>query len=225
MPRSLEAFYPNAEITVAEIDPGVSDYNYKRLELSRNTRIQTVNMDARLYLAKLPSDRAFDIVFGDAVNDFAVPHQITTVEFDRLVNQHLTPHGWYVTTIIDDPRHGQFTAALIRTLQNVFPHVYLFPLGSDMLNGSGRNTFEILASSDALDEARWKATRPRLSDGKETLTQAEWDRVGAYLSEANLKAFLEKHSSVPALTDDYAPTDNYLAPLFIDAYTPRRAAS
>lgn len=217
MPRYFEQFYPKAVVDVVEIDPGVTEANHRFLALSRDSRIHTEHMDARLFLAHLPQEKTYDMIFGDAVNDFAVPYQITTREFYELVRAHLSIGGSYATTVIDDPQHARFTAALLRTLQSVFPQVTLFPMGSDLDQGRGRNTFEILAAREPFDAERWRSVRPRQSDAFPPLSQETWDRLMRPADPADLARFLSRHPT-PMLTDDFAPTDHYLAPVFMDAY-------
>jgi MFS family permease len=51
-PRYMEALYPDSEIHVIEIDPGVTEIAYDMLGLSRETKIVTHNEDARTFLAR-----------------------------------------------------------------------------------------------------------------------------------------------------------------------------
>lgn len=63
-------------------------------------RIRTTWGDARQYAVK-HQDFKFDIVFGDAFNDFSVPWHLTTHEFNKLIYNMLTPEGVYMINIID----------------------------------------------------------------------------------------------------------------------------
>jgi MFS family permease len=221
MPRYLASFFTNATVEVAEIDPGVTEFNYTELGLPRDTTIQSHHGDARFFLSRLPADKTYDVIYGDAVNDFAVPYQITTREYHDLLKRHLSPGGQYVVTIIDDPEHAAFTAALLRTLRLTFRHVTFFPLGSEMFNGKGRNTFEIVASDEPFPYEQWSTARPVLSADAKPLTDEDWKALSTPLTEAELDAFLAEHPG-PILTDDFAPTDQMLAAVFSDAYEPKR---
>jgi spermidine synthase len=74
-PRFIEVAYPSSHIKVAEIDPGVTETAYEHLALPRDTRIVSINEDARRYLASVPRERRFDLILGDAFNDFSVPYR------------------------------------------------------------------------------------------------------------------------------------------------------
>jgi hypothetical protein len=65
-------------------------------------RIRTNWGDARQFAVKNQDrERKFDIVFGDAFNDFSVPWHLTTKEFNDLIAKMLTPEGVYMINIID----------------------------------------------------------------------------------------------------------------------------
>lgn len=62
--------------------------------------IRTTWGDARQYVVR-HQDKRFDVVYGDAFNDFSVPWHLTTREFnDKLANM-LTDNGVYMINIID----------------------------------------------------------------------------------------------------------------------------
>lgn len=214
MPRYLEAEYSKSQVTVAEIDPTVTLYNHERMGLSATTSIESINLDARIALRTMPADRKFDLVFGDAFNDFGVPFHLTTVEFQRLLKQHMTEHGVYALNIIDDPRYGQFLASMVRTMQAVWKHVYVAPLAHELK--PDRNTIVLIASDDPIDEATWKNTQ--VPANPESYSRGN-DRLDAlsFIPENEVEAFLTGHP-VPILEDAYVPLDRYLAPVFRDAY-------
>ena len=87
-PRYMEAMYPNSDLDVVEIDPGVTRTAYDMLGLSHNTRIVSYNEDARLFLDRPPTE-AYDLILGDAFNDYSVPYHLTTREFNQRVR------GWH----------------------------------------------------------------------------------------------------------------------------------
>lgn len=214
LPRYLEARYPNAKSIVAEIDPQVTETNHVRLGLSRNTNIETHNLDARMYLSRDADKKSFEFVFGDAFNDFSVPYHLTTVEFHQLLKSRMSPDGIYALNIIDDARYGQFLASMVRTLQTVWQHVYVAP-GAENL-APGRNTIVLIATDKELDPVAWQGTMsPAAAEAQ--MSAEEYRRLTQLIPQESIKAFLIGHP-VPALTDEFAPTDRYLAPVFSDAY-------
>lgn len=99
--RYMQHKYPECVVDVAEIDPAVTRANKKALGLPEETTIHTEWGDARQFVERHQKDKQYDIVFGDAFNDFSVPWHLTTREFnDKLANM-LAPDGVYMINIID----------------------------------------------------------------------------------------------------------------------------
>ena len=205
MPRYVERLYPRASDEVIEIDPGVTQVAYDFMGLSPQTRVLTVNSDARVGLQAMSADQRFDLVLGDAFNDLSVPYHLTTQEFDRQLAAHLTPTGFYLANIIDKMQGGRFIPSVVRTLETVFPHVYVMS-EVNSFDTAAQNTYVVAASQQPLDLARLHATKGLAADGQ-VLTQV--------MSDTAMQDWLSHASSV-LLTDDYVPADNLLAPLFLE---------
>jgi spermidine synthase len=207
LPRGFEAVYPAAEIEVIEIDPGVTRVVYERLGLSADTRIRTHNLDARLVLDQLQGGPSYDLVFGDAFNDLSVPYHLTTLEFDRKVRALLRDDGFYLVNVIDRFRGGQLLPAMVRTLQRVFPHVYVLSAGEPWLNlAASTNTYVLAATATPLDLERLRRVTPQ-GFGRNILSN---------VMPADLMADWLASTPDLVLTDDYAPADNLIAPLFAE---------
>jgi spermidine synthase len=213
LPRYIETLYPNATNIVAEIDPGVTEANHRLMGLSRETSIITANEDARMHLAR-GGDRPYDLVFGDAFNDFSVPYHLTTVEFHRLLKGRMSPDGVYALNIIDDARYGQFLASMVRTLREVWTQVYVAPQSHAIL--PGRNTIVLIATDKPIDQDVWYATISPAAVAKDLSEEARRTAVNL-VDPTEIDQLLDRVRT-PALTDDYVPTDRYLAPVFSDAY-------
>lgn len=214
LPRYLESFYPNAAIKVAEIDPGVTKANYDLMELPRDTRIVSVNDDARQNLMR-DTEGKYDYVFGDAFDDFSVPYHLTTLEFHRLLKSRMAEEGVYAMNIIDDARYGKFLAAMYQTLSSVWQYVYIAP-NADFLEPGRRNTIVLIASDEPIDTKAWEGARSF------SASEADFDKRGQntakfLLSDEVVEQFLAKRKQGP-LTDDYVPVERYLAPVFSEAY-------
>ncbi len=213
LPRYFEKNYSEANLEVAEIDPGVTKFNYQKLSLNPETKIQTINQDARIYLQRLPDDKKYDLIFGDAFNDFSVPYHLTTLEFGKVVKEHLAPGGFYAVNVIDDYRYGKFVGSFLKTLKEVFPHVYLAPLSTDWQKPH-RNTFVILAALEEINPERWDAVLKTLQEEGQ---YSDLEKASFLVSKDETQKFLEEKGAI-ILTDDYVPTDNLLAPVFNYAY-------
>jgi len=197
-PRYVEAVYPGSTIHVVEIDPGVTEVAYQMLGLRRDSGIVTYNEDARMFLARQPSGQ-YDLILGDAFNDFSVPYHLTTKEFNDRVHAWLADDGLYVVNIIDGP-WGQFLRAYTHTLRQTFQHVYLaFTIES--WRQSPRSTLVLIAGDVPLDMPALRTAGPLLAS--------------QLLSDAEVEALLTE-GRVVTLTDRYAPVDQMLMRVFLD---------
>jgi spermidine synthase len=202
-PRYLEAVYPTSEIVVLEIDPGVTRVAHDFLGLPPDTRIVTHNQDARLFLEHVPA-RRYNLIMGDAFNDFSVPYHLTTREFNERVRAWLTDDGLYMVNIVDGGQ-ADFLRAYTHTLGHTFDHIYLAPT-ADSWREVSRSTFVLIATDTALD----LSALPDISaaDGEPLLAEQ-------LFSEQELAQFLANGQRV-MLTDRYAPVDQMLTPVFRD---------
>lgn len=99
--RHVQHVYPGTEVDVAEIDPAVTHANHMAIGLPADTTIKTFWGDARQFVERNQDVKQYDIVFGDAFNDFSVPWHLTTREFNEKINKMLSPSGVYMINIID----------------------------------------------------------------------------------------------------------------------------
>lgn len=190
-PRYVEATY-TGRIVVAEIDPAVTGVAQRYLGLAATTRIETRHDDARQVLRSLPDTTRFDLVFGDAFDDFEVPFQLTTRQFNELVARHLKPHGLYLLNVVDSV-HFDFLRSELRTLRLTFPYVRLMAVKGDWPpKADNRTTYVILAAAHAPGRSL-PVVAPR--------------EVNRFIQEG--------HSVV--LTDNHVPVDQLLAPVFSQA--------
>jgi MFS family permease len=99
--RHMQFAYPGTGVDVAEIDPAVTRANYRATGLPRNTKIKTYWGDARQFVELNEDTKQYDLIFGDAFNDFSVPWHLTTREFNQKLKKMLSPNGVYMINIID----------------------------------------------------------------------------------------------------------------------------
>ncbi|MCB0164633.1 MAG: fused MFS/spermidine synthase [Anaerolineae bacterium] len=196
-PHYIEVVHPGSQIEVIEIDPGVTEVAHEQLGLPLDTTISTFNEDARHFITNLPQTAQYDLIVGDAFNDFSVPYHLTTLEFNQLITTHLKPNGVYMVNIIDG-KQGDFLRAYVNTLQQTFAHVYVAATVGE-LGTVSRQTYVVLATQGSLDTAI--STDP--------LAQT-------FVPEAEITTYLQANPPI-LLTDDYVPVDNLLAPVFADS--------
>lgn len=196
-PRYIEVVHPGSRIDVIEIDPGVTEVAHDQLGLPVDTAITTFNEDARHFITNLPPTAQYDLVIGDAFNDFSVPYHLTTLEFNHLIAAHLNQKGIYMVNIIDG-KQGDFLRAYVNTVQQTFAHVYVAATVGQ-LGSVSRQTYVVVAAQTPLDEI--------IQNG--SLKQT-------FVSSETLAEYLQQRKSI-LLTDDYVPVDNLLAPVFADS--------
>jgi MFS family permease len=99
--RHMQYAYPGTEVDVAEIDPAVTRANHMATGLPADTPIRTEWGDARQYVERNQGKKQYDLIFGDAFNDFSVPWHLTTREFNEKIASMMSPTGVYMINIID----------------------------------------------------------------------------------------------------------------------------
>jgi MFS family permease len=99
--RHMQFAYPGTTVDVAEIDPAVTRANMAATGLPKDTPIVTYWGDARQFVELHQDTKKYDLIFGDAFNDFSVPWHLTTREFNEKLKKMLTPDGVYMINIID----------------------------------------------------------------------------------------------------------------------------
>jgi MFS family permease len=99
--RHMRFAYPGTSVDVAEIDPAVRRANFGATGLTDQDQIVTYLGDARQFVELHQDTKKYDLIFGDAFNDFSVPWHLTTKEFNDKIKKMLTPDGVYMINIID----------------------------------------------------------------------------------------------------------------------------
>jgi spermidine synthase len=200
-PRYMEAIYPGSILDVIEIDPGVTEIAYDLLGLARDSKIASYNEDARMFLKRPPAVK-YDLVMGDAFNDYSVPYHLTTQEFNERVAAWLADDGLYMVNMIDGPRRD-FLRAYVNTLGQTFTNVYVIPAVRSW-QASPRVTFVVIASQRPLDLTALRSMDA--GDGEAMLAEMLLDRAAT-------EALLADGPRI-TLSDRYAPVDQMLAPVF-----------
>ena len=236
VPIHLEDRYPQASVEVIEIDPGVTEIVRAELGLSPTTNIVSYNEDARMAVNHVLHEK-YDLIVGDAFNDYSVPYHLTTLEFSRQLHDLLSDDGIFLANIIDKLRPSRFLRAFVYTLESIYPHVYIlgqdadipFPYyveERDLANGSAeeshselerelresgnaRATFVVAASRQPIDFSQF---RPHQSHALFR------ERTTFVMAEADRQRWLQQ-GPVQLLTDDHAPVDTMVASLFTDNNT------
>lgn len=202
-PRYVEKHWPGSRVDVVEIDAGVTEAAHAAFGLSRDSSIRSHTMDARNFVDDLLLQQRrgqnvpkYDFIYEDAINDYYVPYQLVTHEFNEMIAQTLKPDGVYLVNMIEVYDSGLFLGSMIQTLQKTFPYVYVL---TEYAPHSIRNTFVMAASFQEIDLRSIIGQYVRGAD--------IW-----YLDEQEMDG-LRQRAHFGVITDDYAPVENMLAPV------------
>ena len=118
--RQLHAAYPGITVDGIEIDHTIVDVGRKYFGLTSDVANVTV-ADGRYALET--SDTKYDLVCLDAYRQPYVPFHLATVEYFKLVSQHLNPGGVVVVNAGRTDTDFRLVDALSATISKAFPTV------------------------------------------------------------------------------------------------------
>jgi predicted membrane-bound spermidine synthase len=238
-PRWVETQLPDVNVEVVEIDPGVTEIAHRKLGLRRDTKIRTINMDGRQYVAEKAPKEHYQLVVQDAVNDLSVPYHLLTKEYNDAVKSLLTPDGAYLLTLIDPLGTGKLWRAAAHTMRETFPNVYLLAPVDTGFDRVGRQVYILYGSTRPLelkpasDSEEADGLHARMPEEVRKLVESvhmargmmiggpalqdivPWTRVlephdfDQVLNAADGKVYAKM-----ILTDQYAPVDNLMSEVF-----------
>ncbi|MDR7436329.1 MAG: fused MFS/spermidine synthase [Armatimonadota bacterium] len=195
--------YPGMTIDVVEIDPAVIQVARRYFAVPAGGRLRLLAQDGRLFVAR--SAERYDIILLDAYLIDTIPFHLATREFFALARARLRPGGVLASNVIGalgGPRSGLFRA-VYRTLAEVFPTVYVFPVEWDRFDilEALRNIILVATDRPRLGPAdlRDRAARARADPG---VTVDGWEEAVGDLYRGPIRV-----DDVPVLTDDYAPVE------------------
>lgn len=201
LPRAWAAAFPDAALTVAEIDPAVTRVATEAMWLRPDAPgLRIIHADARHTLATLPPEQRFDLILGDAFHDFSIPSHLVTREFHQLVRRRLVPGGAYAINVIDQSEAPRFTFALVKTMQQDFPVVEVW-LDDDSRRRGGRVTFVVLGLAEPSASPMLRAADPVSRLGQRVWLRWPEDDLNRRIAAVD----------PPVLTDDFAPVDRLMA--------------
>ena len=123
IPMFLRNRYPDANIDVVDIDPGVVTVATKYFGFRQDAKLKAHVMDAREFAEKVRKP-TYDLVFLDAFGRDSVPVHLTTVEFLRAVHNAMTPNGVAIGNVWGRAFNRLYDP-MIRTYQETFEDLYI----------------------------------------------------------------------------------------------------
>lgn len=139
-PRHVLATLPRAEVTVVELDPGVTRIARKHFGLVDDPRLTIVHEDARTFVNRPGSP--YDLIFVDVFGtDYLPPFHLVTREAAERLGALLAPGGAVVVNAIGAPDGpgGRFLRSLAATFADVFADTAVYPLGGADRAGQEQN--------------------------------------------------------------------------------------
>jgi spermidine synthase len=191
-PRHFLQTTTGTRMTVVEIDPKVTELAKKYFRLADDPRMTIVHEDGRVFLNG--NQDKFDVIFGDAFKAISPPYQLTTKEAVQKIYDSLNDDGAVLVNLISaiDGYKGEFLRAEYATYKSIFPEVQVFAVRNPLDNLNSQNLMLVALKQK---RAEWTSDNPEF----QTYLTRRWTRA--------------IFTDLPILTDDFAPTDNYLAKL------------
>lgn len=114
--------YPDIEIDGFEIDGKIVEVAKEYFDMN-NPNLNIIVQDGRWGLSH--SHKKYNIISIDAYRPPYIPYYMTTIEFFRIVQQHLSIDGVIVMNIGRGPQDRQLLNVLYSTVHELFPSVYI----------------------------------------------------------------------------------------------------
>ena len=197
-PRAAAARYPDAEITVAELDPHITRIASEHFYFKPgNTKV--IHKDARLVMAAWPK-KSIDVVVGDVYHhDISIPYHLVTREYFQTVKARLSDNGLYLMNAIDTFPNPALVKSIMRTLAHEFKHVHVWL--DSIPNQPQRMTYVITASDRDSNHQQMQSEEP---------FQRRWFRVTEPLLATGTPV-----EHLPVLSDDFVPVEKLISSMLL----------
>ncbi len=181
-PKHFIKTYPSSSLDVVEIDPELEELAKKYFSFAENPRVRIFNEDGRTFLNR--NSAQYNVIINDAfLSDSNIPFQLTTEEATRRMYDSLDDKGVVIANLVVVPAgpKSSFFQAEYATYKKIFPVVYALQVAPGFSGTLRQNIILVARKSVGSDGYPKNAVTP-------------------------------DHSiNVPILTDEFAPTEKYLA--------------
>jgi predicted membrane-bound spermidine synthase len=194
-PKYALAHYPELQIDVVELDPGITALARSHFGLTDHPRLTIFEEDARTYLKKVR--HRYDVILCDVFNShYSIPFHLVTVEAVQLMRSALNPDGVILVNLLASPEgvSSRFYKALRATFQTEFASVQTY------------------AVVDPVDSHQWQ----------NLIIAAGTTMPAGPASDPDLQRMLTHALPAPRgtfapFTDEYAPVDRLIGELSLQA--------
>ncbi|MBU1567636.1 MAG: fused MFS/spermidine synthase [Proteobacteria bacterium] len=187
-PKYALAHYPDLQIDVVELDPGIVDLARQHFALEDNSRLRILEEDARVFLEN--NQTSYDVILCDVfTSHYSIPFHLVTVEAIRRLRDALTPSGVVLVNVLASQKgqSSDFYAAYYQTLKTTFAEIRVFAVHNPVDVRMWQNLMLVGFSSP------FSATVP----------------VQAELQEMLANQISPPTKIIAPFTDEFAPVDRY----------------
>ena len=196
-PRAIKQQYPEASVTIAELDPLVTK------TVAQSMYVDTDDFDIRHGDARAllwhEEDASFDVIVTDAFHDIAIPYHLVTLEYIQLARSKLKPGGLYTTNVVDAFPDPKMVKSILNTLRQVFAHVDVWV--DQIPQQPMRMTYVISASQAKIHDDLLRSTSG---------FQRQWFRINQPLAKTGTAL-----NDLPVFSDDYVPVERMISSLLL----------
>ncbi|MDR5696763.1 MAG: fused MFS/spermidine synthase, partial [Armatimonadota bacterium] len=200
IPKRYLNDYPDVRMDVVDIDPEVIAAAERYFDVPVGGRLRAFGQDGRIFVKR--ATERYDQILMDAYLKDTLPFHLATREFFQEVRARLNPGGVFVANIIGalDGPDSRLFRAIYRTMREVFPAVYVFPvdMGPVGVPELVRNII-VVGADERLSPAEVRARHAAI---RHRIRLADFDAVVEDLYTQPIRT-----EDVPTLTDNYAPVD------------------
>ena len=189
---------PQSTIDVVEIDEKLLTLAREYFDYQDNPRLSIIHEDGRYFLNN--NNKIYDVIFLDAFSSYlSTPFQLTTKEFLTHVSRSLDANGVVIANIatITQDDNMPLIHAMVKTYQEVFPHVLVFRVDPNESLVHEKNSIVV----------GFKSTTPPQLTSNDPIIQKylswQWDEK-------------KVSKKIPALTDELAPVEKYVAQMIFN---------
>jgi spermidine synthase len=190
-PKYALAHYPDLQIDVVELDPGMTTLARTHFALQDNPRLRIIEEDARTFLQK--TEAKYDVILCDVfTSHYSIPFHLVTVEAIRLMRSALAPEGVVLVNLLASPEGvaNRFYKALYATFKTAFPQIQTY------------------AVFDPADQHLWQNIILAATTGPPPDASNDVN-IQKMLTHALPKPI----DNILPFTDEFAPVDRYLTEL------------
>lgn len=211
IPKRLHRDHADLKIDIAELDPVIPQVAKTYFNVKEDERMKIHVADGRQYLRR--SEDKFDVVFMDAYHGGrygpTLPFTLCTKEFFEIVNKRLADDGVLAFNLIGNIEGGnRLTRSIVKTMRDVFPQVYLFPVDAKDYSLREQRNIIVICTKDKkeVSSATIIARAKKLvADRAVTIRNFASNAGDLYTKELDMRG-------IKTLTDDSAQPDRLLQP-------------